>query len=122
MDKQLNYKLFDSGIYPIRLIVVRVEEDENLENWQKVFTIKSKISLQGNDAITFPVLLTQEQADAICILLRGEQPDNVWAHEAVHAADMIELCLGIGPDLENDEAHAYLIEWIFSQIKNFVNN
>lgn len=45
---------------------------------------------------------------------------RVIVHESVHAANRILLNKGIIADFDNDEAQAYLVDWIFDQCDRFI--
>lgn len=102
------------------LVVVLYERKENdEEELDCILKPKVDIDVTGNDAITFPAIYKPDGTNVICILFNGPQKDDVWVHEADHFANMMFYILGIELDLNNDEAHAYLLEWAFKQIKSF---
>lgn len=116
----IKYQVYDAVVYPIKLVVAMTDggSDETSE-LNDVFTPKTDISINGNDAITFPAVLNEDSSSVVGVILHGPQPDNVWVHEADHFANMLFCLLGISLELNNDEAHAYLVEWAFQCIKDF---
>lgn len=52
---------------------------------------------------------------------KGVISNGVIAHEALHFADMIFDRVGVDPDDVNDEAKAYLIEYIVDTMYKFIN-
>lgn len=64
------------------------------------------------------------QVKAVFIILNPNSDDEVThgviAHEALHAMHMIMNDVDIYPTYEDDEPHAYLIEWIVNEVtKNY---
>lgn len=47
--------------------------------------------------------------------------DGVITHEAFHISNYLLLDRGVKADFINDEAQAYLMEWITDQIYKFIN-
>lgn len=45
---------------------------------------------------------------------------QVLVHEAVHVKNMVFRELGYKPKTDNDEAEAYFVEWIFSEMESFL--
>jgi len=43
------------------------------------------------------------------------------AHEADHVAGFVLYDRGITADFMNDEAHAYLVEWVVDEVYKFIN-
>lgn len=46
---------------------------------------------------------------------------NIIAHEAVHIANFICEYAGIKLDTDNDEAYAYILDWVVDQCDKFLN-
>ena len=60
------------------------------------------------------------------ILNPGDYPNQITpgviAHESTHVKNIIFKDIGQFPDLDNDEAEAYLMEWIVETVTNFYYN
>ena len=118
----MKYCLYETGIYPIKLMVAISEwneDDEERKQLEAVITPLSKISLTDTEAITFQALYKEDDSYVVCILFNGPQLDDVWAHEADHFVNMLFIFLEIDMDLHNDEPHAYLLEWAYNRIRDF---
>lgn len=50
------------------------------------------------------------------VLKRSKLSHGLIAHEVVHLVNMIMADRGFKPDFNNDEAQAYLTEWVTEQI------
>ncbi|KAA0126457.1 hypothetical protein FY557_17560 [Chryseobacterium sp. SN22] len=57
------------------------------------------------------------------IVAFNRPPDgSVIAHESVHLVNLLSIDKGFRPDFYNDEHQAYLTEWFYEQIENFIKN
>jgi len=46
---------------------------------------------------------------------------GIIAHECVHAKNMLFEKIGFRPDVDNDEAEAYLMEYLVNYVTDFIN-
>jgi hypothetical protein len=80
----------------------------------KLFKLGKKIG-GGN---TFQIIDGKHPKWAIAINKDSKRPD-IFAHEAFHAACNILDKAGVGLDYDNQEPHAYLIQWIVGECHKF---
>lgn len=70
-----------------------------------------------SNCLAYAVLIANGRTGGIFIWLPDDKPvpQNIsfLTHECVHAANYVFMTRGLKLDLENDEAHAYLIQYIF---------
>lgn len=100
-------------IYGGRLILIK---DINFDKTNK----KYKLEIPSNwNAAACDRNSEKYGVDYFIVILEDKLKLSVVAHECLHLTNYLFLNRGIKFDLENDEAHAILLEWIFEQAEKF---
>jgi hypothetical protein len=60
--------------------------------------------------------------EKIQVVFEKKADDCTIVHEAVHIVNMLFQKKGIYYDLDNDEIQAYMVEYIFNEIKKILEN
>ena len=111
-------------IYLMRLIFIDTDDLSKLKKYEDTS------DLIGRDiyAHTFESTISEKNYDVECVIIvfntkstYGKITLGTIAHEAFHAAGFILHKLGITADHVNDEAKAYLIDFIATEIHKFLN-
>jgi hypothetical protein len=92
---------------------------DNMEEVQKLVPDMNVPYLFGHTVTSY-----DGRGDFIGVILNPKDAEFRWsivAHEAAHAAAIILRTRGVDGDYKNDEPYAYLLEWIFEQIENFLD-
>lgn len=109
-------KKLNIPIYRGELNLIKVKELKELHDlFYDIYTFEDGF-LDGAGALHFDI-------PPIKFYIVVEMPANIpiLAHEALHATNKILDKRGIKSDFENDEAQAYLLEWIMEEcIKFFI--
>lgn len=114
-------KKFRVPIYHNRVVLIetndggKIEKKYGLETEYHLYahTWDWKISIKGIDyACIFIVFNTASKEDKV--------DEGIIAHEAFHASSIIMDRKGVKADYENDEAQAYLIEYLVREIHKFI--
>jgi len=118
---------FDPVVYPFPVIVCKyvpgVTSAEIAQRYNKVVDKKTMMSLDADELLAFPTLTAKtlcvvdketEYMKYLIILYRPKKCRwGVVSHEALHVVTMLCDWIGISPPtLNEDEPHAYLIQWI----------
>lgn len=112
-------KFYDTQIYPVGLVLSRTEEEIN-----KYYNGADGSPIIPTNGIATTYRLKRKSGDyyAVGIVFREKPTIQTIAHEAFHAAHNTMMFIGEDFVLDGtNEAWAYLIGWIASQIEDFVN-
>jgi hypothetical protein len=73
------------------------------------------------DNVYAHTIIAYEKGEEIFIILNQKEnlSVGVLAHEVIHAANFIFYSRGIKLDIENDEAYAYLVEYLMDKLSKF---
>ena len=89
------------------------EQEKDISRYEELFnTSKAFVTEYDSDNKYYLVY--------VCKLGRGEDPGSV-AHEAYHIMNRIYENVGYTPDVKNDEASAYFLDYLVTNITNFLN-
>jgi hypothetical protein len=103
-------KKFKIPIYSGNLVIIQVERLDNIpQKWKP-----ENYSLHGYEAY---VAINDTKTGYRSYVMAFVKPTSakVIAHESIHTLSNIFEHLGLKYDLLNDEAAAYLMEWIFDK-------
>ena len=114
-------KIMEFPIYRGMLCIIDTDERDKISE-------KYKIDLEDElFAFTLEHYVDTEIKDCYCIfvILNTANPSKVTtgiiAHEAFHAANFLLNRRGHKFSYDNDEAHAYLVEWIAEEVQKFLD-
>lgn len=91
---------------------VRKAFDKDVVGENELFASSLHCNYKGKEA--FGIILNFWNTE------RNQVTYGVIAHEAVHIANFIMNSRGFIPDFENDEAQAYLVNWIVDELVIFI--
>lgn len=109
--KTMMSKLISVPIYDCELILIRTVD---LAEVSKAYNLN--VDLSGSGAVTFTDGLEHRQ-----VAVAFEQfHRSLIVHEVVHIVNEIFLYSNVQLDRTNDEPQAYLSQWVYEQIDEFL--
>jgi hypothetical protein len=117
MKKYLHKKVIDVPIYRGKLVIVFTNDNKKLKKLgvkigEKIYATTTTGWYKKTQAY-FLILNFKH-------FFRKIYP-GVITHESLHTTNAIAQYCGIVPDVNNDEAMAYIAEWITDQVYKFMN-
>lgn len=115
LRRKMKRKEVDIPIFHDRFTIVKVR---NLQDLNAVYN--TNIKPNEFEAVTF---LSND--DEIIIAFGGDKDEliktKIIVHECVHLVNYIyeRLCMEL--NTKNDEPQAYIMEWVFDQVEQFLN-
>lgn len=115
-------KMLKLPIYPIRLCVVETDNPQILKEKHGMDMSNETVYAHTWDWYTYDKKVKYK---CVYIILNTKHPfhkikHSTIAHECVHAANMTLHHVGVFPDFQNDEAQAYLVEYIYNIVHDFI--
>lgn len=104
-------KFIKIPIYPGQLVVIVTQSVKDGADYLKLGFQEEDINHWG----AFTAKRTFNGQRQFAVVLTPETSIEMIVHECVHLKNMIFDFIGQDPDLDNDEAECYLIQWLFNQ-------
>src|SRR6478736_6842983 len=99
-------------IYFGRLVIIQTNDFKSLDK-------KFDIDVDDNQFEAFVFYKEIDEVDCYHIVMKeGDVRLSVIAHECVHLANEVFIKIRAKLDPYNDEPHAYLVGWFFTEIEN----
>lgn len=111
------HQIYDIEIYKKKLIVVDTPKPKYV---QKLLT---NVEFEDEEVFGHAIWDEYKGKNGLFIIVDSSHKQfkpSVLVHECVHISNMIFQIVGYEPDRNNDEAQAYLVEYIFEKAWEFI--
>ena len=109
-------------LYPIWLCIIASDDTKKVNG---KYDLGLDFSMEDGHTHRKGIKIPEFKTERVCIFIvldpTNEQfSQGLIAHECLHATSYILDWVGIKPDYMNDEAQAYLMQYIFDQVNDFI--